>query len=282
MKTRNFHHWIQIILVSLWVGMLPGLAMAQESADEIMKKAHLASYYAGDDGRSTMAMLVYAKGAKKPLQKVFTMVKIDLEEGGNQRFFTYFLKPADIKKTTFLVHKYVDQDDYRRLYLPASDKVVPIAGSRKQDPFMGSDFSYEDVSGRHFTKDNHTLLGEESLTIQEKKAQKTYEVYALESIPKEEEPKIAKIRSWIDKATYTPLKVEFFNHDGKVFKVFEAHNIRDIGGFPTIMRRVMRSPLEGTRTVLLLDPKRTRYNVGVPQAAFTDRSLRNPPMKYLK
>ncbi len=272
-------------LLSLLLTLLlfaPSITTAAESADEIMKKAHLKSYYVGDDGRSIMAMLVYAKGASKPLQKTFTILKRDLEEGGRQKFFIYFQKPADIKKTTFLVHKYVDQDDYRRLYIPASDKVIPIAGSRKQDPFMGSDYSYEDISGRHFSKDQHSIVGEETITIQEKKKSVTYQTYAMESVPKEKEDKIAKIKSWIDKTTYTPIQVEFINHDGKVYKRYRSYKIQTIDGFPTIMRRVMESPLEGTRTVILLHPKKTNYNLGIPEDIFVDRSLRNPPMKYLK
>ncbi|MBF0289092.1 MAG: outer membrane lipoprotein-sorting protein [SAR324 cluster bacterium] len=270
---------LSVLLTLLLVA--PSFATADESADEIMKKAHLNSYYAGDDGRSMMAMLVYAKGQDKPLQKMFTILKKDLEEGGPQKFFIYFHQPTDIKKTTFLVHKYVDQDDYRRLYIPASDKVIPIAGSRKQDPFMGSDYSYEDISGRHFSKDQHKIAGEESITIQEKQESVTYQTYAMESVPKEKEEKIAKIKSWIDKKTYTPIQVEFINHDGKVYKRYQSYDIQPIDGFPTIMRRVMESPLEGTHTVILLHPKKTNYNLGIPEDIFTDRSLRNPPMQYL-
>ncbi|MBF0276336.1 MAG: outer membrane lipoprotein-sorting protein [SAR324 cluster bacterium] len=261
--------------------LIPSFAAAEESADEIMKKAHLSSYYSGDDGRSNMAMLVYAKGAKKPLKKIFSMLKIDLEEGGQQKFFIYFQSPADIKKTTFLVHKKVDEDDYRRLYLPASDKVIPIAGSRKQDPFMGSDYSYEDISGRHFNKDHHKKIGEEALTVKEKNKSITYQTFAMESVPKIKEEKIAKIRSWIDKKTYTPIRVEFINHDGKVYKRYQSYQIQKIDGFPTIMRRVMESPLDDTRTIILLNPKKTGYNLGVPEDLFSDRSLKNPPMKYL-
>ncbi|MGK5090525.1 outer membrane lipoprotein-sorting protein [Deltaproteobacteria bacterium TL4] len=255
---------------------------AAETADEIMEKAHLASYYAGEDGRSTIAMLVYAKGEDKPLKKIFTIMKKDLEEGGRQNFFIYFMNPADIQKTTFLVHKYVDQEDYRRLYLPASDKVIPIDGSRKQDPFMGSDFSYEDISGRHFKRDHHKNVGEETLQIKEKKKIITYETQIIESVPKVKEEKTAKIKTWVEEKTYTPLRVEFTNHAGKVYKIFEAFDILTVDGFPTMMKRVMTSPLEGTMTVILLDPKRTNYNVGMPEEAFLERSLRFPPMKYLR
>ena len=250
---------------------VPGFA---SSADEILKKANLAAYYAADDGRSQMLMKVYRKGASKPISKLFYMLKKDLVEGGEQLFYTYFVKPSDIKRTTFLVQKHIDADDYRRLYIPASDKILAIAGSRKQDPFMGSDFSYEDVSGRHYSVDNHRLIGDAKL--------KKRSVYVTESVPKVKEEKISKMKAWIDKKTFIPLKVEFYNHQNQVFKVYESGAIKMIGGFPTIMKRTMTSPLDGTRTVLLVNPKKVQYNIGLSKAVFSERSLKNPPMKFLK
>ena len=251
--------------------------MAQSYAltgGEIAGKASLTSYYAGRDGRAQMLMRVYRQGSKKPISKLFYLLKLDIEDGGEQRFFIYFLRPSDIRRTTFLVHKFIDKDDFRRLYIPASDKVLAIAGSRKQDPFMGSDFSYEDVSGRHPSKDNHKLAGEGELAGRP--------VYITESVPKVKEPRIAKIKAWIDKSSFVPLQVEFYNHEGKVFKVYTAEKITDVQGHATVMKRTMVSPLEGTRTVILLNPKKVAYDIGLPESLFSERSLRNPPAKYLK
>ncbi|MCP5048166.1 MAG: outer membrane lipoprotein-sorting protein [bacterium] len=254
--------------------MLLAVAMFAEGVDEIIKKAHMAAYYQGDDGKGQLLMKVYAKGSDKPIKKLFYMLRHDIEEGGKQMFFLYFVRPSDIKKTTFLVHKYIDKDDFRRLYIPASDKVIPIAGNRKQDPFMGSDFTYEDVSGRHFSKDNHKLLGDESMM--------GHDCHVTESVPKVKENKTAKLKAWIDKKTYMPIRVDFYNHDGKVYRSYESRKVEDVGGFPTIMERVMTSPLKGTKTIIVVNPKKVEYNVGMGEKIFSERSLKNPPMKYLK
>lgn len=259
-------------IVTLIAVLVSFNAFAQ-SADEIVRKANLAAYYTADDGSAQLLMRVYRKGAKKPISKLFYMLRKDVKEGGEQLFFTYFVKPSDIKRTTFLVQKRIESDDYRRLYIPASDKVLAIAGSRKQDPFMGSDFSYEDVSGRHYSRDNHTLLGKGTLN---KRA-----VFMTESVPKVKEDKIAKMKAWIDQKTFIPLQVEFYNHYGKKFKVYKSGSIKNVKGFPTIMKRTMISPLEGTRTVLLVNPKKVRYNIGLTENLFSERSLKNPPMKYM-
>lgn len=259
--------------IGLLLFLIPASAMAI-SGEEVMKKANLISYYPANDARSQMLMKVYSPGRNKPITKMFYMLKYDIEEGGEQMFFVYFTKPSDIKRTTFLVHKKLNEDDYRRLYIPASDKVVAIAGSRKQDPFMGSDFSYEDVSGRHFSKDNHELKGTEKFEGED--------VYLVESIPKEQEPKIARIKSWIRKSDFIPLKVEFYNHDKELFKYYLAGDIKVIQGYPTVLKRTMISPIAETKTIILLNPKKVQYDVGLTESLFGERSLKNPPLKYLK
>ncbi len=265
---------MKALILSLILAVSFTFTTHANNADELLKQANLAAYYTADDGSAQMLMKVYRKGSKKPISKLFYMMKKDIVEGGEQLFYTYFVKPSDIKRTTFLVHKYIEKDDVRRLYIPASDKVLAIAGNRKQDPFMGSDFSYEDVSGRHFSRDNHKILGESTLN---KKA-----VYLTESIPKVKETKIARMKAWIDKETKIPLKVEFYNHENQLFKVYESGSIRMIKGYPTIMKRTMTSPLEGTKTVILINPKKVKYNIGLTTSLFSERALKNPPIKYMR
>jgi outer membrane lipoprotein-sorting protein len=260
--------------ILLILSLLVSQSVFAMDVNEIVKQTHLNSYYQADDGRAQMLMKVYSKGNNKPIKKLFYMLRFDIADGGEQMFYTYFLKPTDIKRTTFLVHKKVKEDDFRRLYIPASDKVLAIAGSRKQDPFMGSDFSYEDVSGRHYSKDNHKLLGVEKFN--------GVEVYKTQSTPKVKEDKIAIITAWISKADLIPKKVEYTNHKGEIFKRFETANVKVIDGIKTVTKATMSSPLEGTRTEMLLNAKKTKYNVGLKKSIFSERSLKNPPMNFLK
>ena len=261
------------LIIAFTLSLMPLLSFAMDG-NEIIKKASLVSYYAGEDGMAQMLMTVYGKNSRKPLKKLFYIIRKDLTEGGEQLMLTYFVKPSDIKRTTFLVRKSITEDDYRRLYIPASDKVLPIAGSRKQDPFMGSDFSYEDVSGRHFEKDNHKLIGEESFEG------KT--VYVVESTPKSKDEQIAKMKSWVLKSNFVPVKVDFYNHDGKIYKKYSSKGLKMIQGIPTIMKRTMTSPLAGTKTDLIINPKKVKYNLGLKESLFTERSLKNPPVHLFK
>lgn len=259
--------------ILLMMTLLFSSVVFAEDVNEIMKKAHLAAYYAGNDGSGQLLMKVYPKNGK-PIKKMFNMLRLDIEEGGKQMFYTYFTAPSDIKRTTFLVHKNVKENDFRRLYIPSSDKIIAIAGSRKQDPFMGSDFTYEDVSGRHFSKDNHKLLGSETIGGED--------CYVAESIPKKKGDDIySKLKAWISKKTFIAMKVEFYGVDGLLLRTYTSGKIKMMSGHPTILKREMVS-VGGTKTVILVNPKAVKYDVGLKESDFTERSLKNPPMKYLK
>lgn len=247
------------------------------SALEIMKKSSIVSHYAGNDSKSRMAMLVFHQQVKKPVKKIFTFLRKDISDGGRQKFFLYFSYPREIKRASFLVHKYITEDDLRRLYLPASNTVLMINGEQKQCAFMGSDFSAEDITGRHFGKDHHKFLREDRLVLGTGANKKNYDVFVIESISIQKLDKIKITRSWIDKATYLPVRKEFVNHANELFKVYEVIDIRTIDGYPTITRHKMSSILEGTYTVMVLDLRKTHYDMGIAEDLFVEASLQTPP-----
>ena len=62
----------------------------------------------------------------------------------------FFLSPADVKDTGFLTYDYDEEgrDDDQWLYLPALKKTKRIASGDKSGSFMGSDFTYADMTDR--------------------------------------------------------------------------------------------------------------------------------------
>ena len=75
-------------------------------------------------------------------------------EGDNQgdKSLVIFDSPGDVRGTAFLSNtKKADSDD-QWLYLPALKRVKRIASSNKAGPFMGSEFSYEDIASQEVEK----------------------------------------------------------------------------------------------------------------------------------
>lgn len=264
-----------VAVLLIFSGSIP--AIWANSAKAIMEKSNLVSYYAGNDQKSRMALLVFHKSAKKPMKKIFTLLRKDITEGGKQSYYLYFSYPREIKKATFLVHKHIDEDDYRRLFLPASNTVLMIAGHQKQCAFMGSDFSAEDITGRHFQKDHHSLIKEETIAVKNGNNSDQHQSYVIQSVPIVKEDKTSKTISWIDKHSYLPIKTEFYNHENQLYKIYEVIKIKTIDGYPTVIKCRMISPLEETETILVLDLKNTKYDLGFTDDVFAEASLYSPP-----
>lgn len=256
----------QFLILSLLV-----FSINAQDATELMKKSHLAYYYAGNDGLAEVNMTLIDKKGKER-NREFYMLRLDLTDGGNQNYYTYFKKPSDVSRLTFMVHKSPDGNDKRWIYVPAVDLVKPISADDKNSSFVGSDFSYEDVSGRHWTEDTHALKGDGEI---DGKA-----VYIIESIPKEEYKGFSRKVSYIDKSILLPLKEEYFDKRDKLIRVFTANKIEEISGIPTVTVRSMENLKKNSKTIVEFTS--IQYNIGITEDLFTERYLKNPPRKYVK
>ena len=252
---------------SLAVLALAPSAAAQPSAEEIMAKAHLAMFYPGEDMRARVTMRLVSRDGKERVREL-TMSRRDLQDGGEQRYFIYFHRPPDVREMTFLVWKYPGRDDDRWLYVPALKLVRRIAASDKRSSFAGSDFSYEDVSGREPEEDTHKLLREEK--VGERPAS------VVESVPKDPASvDFSRKVSWIDKATWLPLKEEYYDRRGELARVFTAEELKEIQGFWTVTKRVMKNVQTGHWSESVM--AEVRYNQKLLPELFTERALRAPP-----
>jgi outer membrane lipoprotein-sorting protein len=257
------------LVLLLAVGLVATPAAAQD-ATELMKSAHLKMYYPADDGRSEVAMVI-TDGRGRTREREFTILRKDFVEGGEQRYYVYFYAPNDVRRTTFMAWKNPDGDDSRWIFVPALDLVKPLSANDKKSSFVGSDFAYEDVSGRHWSEDAHTLVGEEALG--------DWTTWKIESVPKEDDYFAKKI-SWIDQASGLVVREEYYDDKDRELKVFEVLEIQDVDGIPTATKRKMTTPRKDNTTVITFgDPQ---YDVGISEDIFSERYLKSPPSQYLK
>lgn len=252
------------------VGLLvsPLQATAAPSVEEIVNRANKVAYYAGDDGRSNVSMTITdAQGRTR--KREFVILRRDVADGKDQNFYVYFKKPSDVRKMAFLVHKHVDRDDDRWLYLPGLDLVKRIAASDKRTSFVGSHFFYEDVSGRGIDEDSHELLKE------------TDNAFVLKNVPKDPgSVEFASYTLWIDKKTYMPLKAEYVDKSGRKYREVKALATEVIQGFPTVTKSLVKDLVSGGQTVS--EFRNIQYNIGLKDAIFTERYLRRAPREVRK
>lgn len=255
---------ITLIIISLVLSMAAAAAdKAAPDVETIVKKANQAAYYAGQDGRATVKMTI-TDAQKRTREREFTILRMDLEDGGRQKFYVYFKQPSDVKGMVFMVHKYLEKDDDRWLYLPALDLVKRIAASDKRTSFVGSDFFYEDVSGRSLDEDEHQLI------------ETTDSHYVVENHPKD--PKSVEFNSyrvWVDKKTFLPVKAEYRDREGELYRRVEALKIEEIEGYPTVVESRVENLAGGGFTISKFS--RIDYDVDLKESLFTERYLRRPP-----
>ncbi len=246
------------------------------SVEEIVKRTNYTAYYQGKDGRAHVEMTI-EDGRGGTRSRVFTILRRDDQPEdaddeaftGEQAFYVYFTRPADVNKMAFMVHKHLDRDDDRWLYLPALDLVKRIAAGDKRTSFVGSHFFYEDVSGRNPDLDTHELV------------ETTDTYYVLKNTPKDPEAvEFAHYTMWIHRATFIPVKTEYTDKQGNVYRSYQALTVETIEGHPTVTKSVMKDVATGGQTTLAYS--KVEYDVGLPKDIFTERYLRTPPRKHLR
>jgi hypothetical protein len=267
----------QLLTVILVLAMsLPIVAAGENGASKeipdvetIVNKANIVAYYQGKDGKAKVKMTVTDKRNQKRLHE-FNILRKDTEDGGDQKYFVYFLKPPDVRKMVFMVHKHADpdKDDNRWLYLPALDLVKRIAAGDKRTSFVGSDFLYEDVSGRSLKEDTHELI---------KTADK---FFVVKNVPKKPDTvEFSYYNVSIDRKTYVPMKMDFYDKENKLYRVIESKKVEMIQKFPTVVKSVVSDLKTGSKTEMEFAD--VKYDINLKDV-FQERYLRRPPREAIR
>ena len=220
--------WISKI--ALFLGLASSLIAAEEpDVQTIVNKANIVAYYQGKDGKATVKMTITSKRGQKRSRE-FIILRKDVKDGGDQKYFVYFQKPADVRKMVYLVDKHTakGRDDDRWMYLPGLDLVRRIAASDKRTSFVGSDFLYEDISGRNLDDDTHELI------------ETTDKLFVVKNVPKKPETvEFGHYNVSIDRKTYVPVRMDFYDKKGKLYRTIESTKNETIQGFPTVVKSVV-------------------------------------------
>lgn len=259
---RSIHLITAVISATLFLSA-PLFAAESLSVDTIINRANNAAYYAGNDGRSNVTMTITDSQGRTRTRE-FAILRRDSADGGDQQFYVYFERPSDVRKMAFLVHKHIDRDDDRWLYLPALDLVKRIAASDKRTSFVGSNFFYEDVSGRGVDEDVHELI------------ETTDTHYVIKNTPKDQSSvEFSSYTVRIDVKTFMPVYAEYLDKNGAKYREVEALEIQDIQGHPTVTKSRVRDLAAHSETVS--EFKNIQYDINLKEDIFSERYLRRPP-----
>ena len=237
-----------------------GGVWAQDAAASIMRDARDRIKM---DTMSTRSRMVISARNGSTTERVIDQYAKDGPNGA--RTVIVFQRPANVAGTRFLTMDNTSGGSDQWIFLPSLGRVRRISTSESGGSFMGTDFSYDDISSadRDVSLDTHTMLREETLNGNS--------CYVLQSIPKDGSYQYSKTITWIDKNNSLIYKAEMYNRRGELVKVMEMSDFRDMQGRITPMQTAVSTVGAGTSTTIYMEI--VKYDDPIPESVFTTAYL---------
>jgi len=214
------------------------------------------------DAKSEMVMTLINANAQERQRTMKSMV---LEKEGGDKSLMEFLTPADVKGTKFLSYEHADKDDDQWLYLPALKRVKRIASKNKSGSFMGSEFSYEDLTAFNIDKYNYSGDAQE-VVVEGKK------MFKSERIPNSKNSGYTKQISWTTADTFLTMKVEYYDRKKELLKTAIFEDYKKIDGIWRIGKITMTNHQNDKKTILVW--KNETIKNGLKDKDFNKRVLK--------
>ena len=272
MKTHRFlNPWLAAIAtITLSLSGVSAVHAADLTAREIMQKVK-----DRDDGNNSISDMEMILIDSKDQQRVRSMRSFRRDSPANKedgQSIMFFLAPADVKDTGFLTFDYDDasKDDDQWLYLPALKKVKRIAASDKSSSFMGSDFTYADMSSPNIDDYTYSIMKEEMVN-----GQKTWQI---ESVPKTEaeieRTGYTKSVLFVRQDNFVPVRAVNWVKKGDRLKYMEVKKLEQIDGIWTSTEITMAT-MKGNQTLhrSIIKVSNTKYNQKLEDELFSERRL---------
>lgn len=178
---------------------------------------------------------------------------------------TIFNKPKDVKGTAFLSYSHVVGADDQWLFLPSIKRVKRISSSNKSGPFMGSEFSFEDLSSFEIDKYRYQYLADEKVG--------DLESFKVEQYPVDENSGYTRRIVWVDKDEYRIIKIDFYDRKNALLKTLSYNNFElYLGQYWRALESEMFNHQTGKSTSLVWN--NYQFKTGLKESDFSRSSLK--------
>jgi outer membrane lipoprotein-sorting protein len=249
-----------IIVTALFFVSTAGLSAQSPGAYDIMKLAD--DRYTGDTAQYRLTMTLSSGRGANRVREVSYYCK---DYGDMEKVLMVFRSPQDVAGTGYLSFSYDDdaRDDDIWLYLPAMKRTRRITGSGKNDDFMGTDFTYEDMGSRNLNKDTFTLMGEETVDgaacwVVEARSKDSRDPYGR---------RVVRVR----RDSYVISAVDYYDRQDRLLKTLRVSGIRRIDGIWTALKMEMTNVQSRHATVIEISD--IRFNLPLADNLFEAANL---------
>lgn len=190
---------------------------AQQKGLEIAKQTDRGYSGFGDSIVSLSMTLTNAYGATSHRElRNFILESKDPNDG--DWIITVFDRPRDVDGTALLTYAHILQPDDQWLYLPALKRVKRISSVNKSGSFLGSEFSFEDLSAQEVGKFSYQWLRDEAC------GERTCHV--VERTPLYEHSGYTRQVVWTDSSDYLVRKIDYYDRKNDLLKTLTLTNYR--------------------------------------------------------
>ena len=190
-------------------------------------------------------------------KRSLTMKKLEADNG--DKTILEFTTPADVKGTILLTHEHLTKDDDQWLYMPGLKKTKRIVSKNKSGSFMGSEFSYEDLSSQHYKKFLHSGNAQEVMLNGVKH-------YKAERKPSDENSGYSKEIVFVDVKNFLIQRIDYYDKNDNLLKTAVFPDYKKIDGIWRGMKIEMTNVQ--TKKETILDWVSEKIKVG-----FTDKDF---------
>ncbi len=232
------------IIVYIMLAMMPLAALAESPEEKGLAIAVEADRRDSGwgDMQARLKMILRNRHGQESIRELRSK---NLEvKGDGDKTLIIFDRPRDVKGTAFLSYTHATRPDDQWLYLPALKRVKRISSSNKSGPFMGSEFAYEDISSQEVEKYTYKYLRDEQLDGRD--------TFVIERYPQYRNSGYTRQVAWIDKQTWRPLKIAFYDRKNSLLKTLTYHGYKQyLGKYWRPDRMEMVNHQTGKSTTLL-------------------------------
>lgn len=190
--------------------LLAGQAQSGEAEDkglEIARQAKSRDIGWGDS-QAKMQMVLKNQHGETSTREMDIKSMEQLDDG--DKSLTVFNSPKDVQGTAFLSFSHPNSDDEQWLYLPALKRVKRISSGNKTGSFMGSEFSFEDLTSFEVEKYSYRYLKDETVN--------GLDCFVVEQYPVDKYSGYKRRIVWLDKNEYRTQKTEFYDRKDSLLK----------------------------------------------------------------
>lgn len=214
----------------------------------------------------TSITLTLASGKSKTWT---TLARVLRGADGRLKTRATFLEPAESVGTELLMLEQGkgaagQTEVVQYLWLPKTKRLRRISGAQRNEPFMGTDFSFGDLEGKNAQTGSAKVVGAEAVagvpcTKVDVAIADPADVYG-------------KVLLWIDEKAAIPRKIQFHDKAGLLVKTLEVERVKALEGGRSHMEKLkMLNHLRNSVTTV--ETRDVDSKTALPEALFTPDAL---------